>query len=61
MIFTAVGPLVAVGAEHSRGRTGGPEGTPIAIHGEDSTTKKAGRQLEGVGHYRNGAGSARQE
>ena len=28
---------------------------------DDSTKKKAGRQIEGVGHYRNGAGSARQE
>ena len=28
---------------------------------DDSTKKKAGRQIEGVAHYRNGAGSARQE
>jgi hypothetical protein len=28
---------------------------------DDSTKKQAGRQIEGVGHYRNGAGSARQE
>jgi hypothetical protein len=28
---------------------------------DDSTKKKAGRQIEGVGHYRNGAGPARQE
>jgi hypothetical protein len=28
---------------------------------DDSTKKKAGRQIEGVSHYRNGAGSARQE
>jgi hypothetical protein len=28
---------------------------------DDSTKKKAGRHLAGVGHYRNGAGSARQE
>jgi hypothetical protein len=27
---------------------------------DDSTKKKAGRHLEGDGHYRNGAGSARQ-
>ena len=38
-----------------------PEGTPITLHGDDSTKKKAGRQIEGVGHYRNGAGTARQE
>jgi hypothetical protein len=33
----------------------------IVLHVDDSTKKKAGRQIEGVGHYRNGAGSARQE
>lgn len=38
-----------------------PEATPILLIVEDSTKKKAGRQIEGVGHYRNGAGSARQE
>ena len=38
-----------------------PEGVPIILHVDDSTKKKAGRQIEGVGHYRNGAGSARQE
>ena len=38
-----------------------PEGTPIELHVDDSTKKKAGRQIEGVGHYRNGAGTARQE
>jgi hypothetical protein len=38
-----------------------PEGTPIVLMVDDSTKKKAGRQIEGVGHYRNGAGSARQE
>jgi hypothetical protein len=38
-----------------------PEGTPIVLIVDDSTKKKAGRQIEGVGHYRNGAGSARQE
>jgi hypothetical protein len=37
-----------------------PEGAPSVRHVEDSTQKKAGRQIEGVGHYRNGAGSARQ-
>ena len=31
------------------------------LSGEDSTKQKAGRQLEGVGHYRKGAGAARQE
>jgi hypothetical protein len=38
-----------------------PEGAPIVLTVDDSTKKKAGRQIEGVGHYRNGAGSARQE
>jgi hypothetical protein len=38
-----------------------PEGTPIVLIVDDSTKKKAGRHIEGVGHYRNGAGSARQE
>ncbi len=38
-----------------------PEGTPIVVQVDDSTKKKAGRQIEGVGYYRNGAGSARQE
>jgi Transposase DDE domain len=38
-----------------------PEGAPIILLVDDSTKKKAGRQIEGVGHYRNGAGSARQE
>jgi hypothetical protein len=38
-----------------------PEDTPIELHVDDSTKKKAGRQIEGIGHYRNGAGSARQE
>src|SRR5215210_6852536 len=33
----------------------------IVLLVDDSTKKKAGRQIEGVGHYRNGAGSARQE
>lgn len=38
-----------------------PAGAPIILLVDDSTKKKAGRQIEGVGHYRNGAGSARQE
>lgn len=38
-----------------------PEGAPIILLVDDSTKKKAGRQIEGVGHYRHGAGSARQE
>jgi DDE superfamily endonuclease len=38
-----------------------PQGAPIVLIVDDSTKKKAGRQIEGVGHYRNGAGSARQE
>jgi hypothetical protein len=38
-----------------------PPGEPIVVEVDDSTRKKAGRHIEGVGHYRNGAGSARQE
>jgi DDE superfamily endonuclease len=38
-----------------------PDATPIVIVVDDSTKKKAGRQIEGVAPYRNGAGSARQE
>ncbi len=38
-----------------------PPEEPIVIEVDDSTKKKAGRHIEGVGHYRNGAGSARQE
>ena len=38
-----------------------PAGEPIVIEVDDSTKKKAGTQIEGVAHYRNGAGSARQE
>ena len=38
-----------------------PEEEPIVIEVDDSTKKKAGRHIEGVGRYRNGAGSARQE
>lgn len=40
---------------------GVPPGEPIVIEVDDSTGKKAGTQIEGVAHYRNGAGSARQE
>ena len=38
-----------------------PEGTPSTLHVDDATKKKAGRQIEGMGQYRNGAGTARQE
>ena len=38
-----------------------PSEAVIVLIVDDSTKKKAGRQIEGVGHYRNGAGSARQE
>jgi DDE superfamily endonuclease len=38
-----------------------PPGEPIVVEVDDSTKKKAGTQIEGVAHYRNGAGSARQE
>jgi DDE superfamily endonuclease len=38
-----------------------PDEDPIVIVVDDSTKKKAGRQIEGVDRYRNGAGSARQE
>jgi hypothetical protein len=38
-----------------------PATEPIQVIVDDSTKKKAGRQIEGVACYRNGAGSARQE
>jgi hypothetical protein len=38
-----------------------PAEAPIVIEFDDTTKKKAGRQIEGVACYRNGAGSARQE
>lgn len=38
-----------------------PAAEPIVIEVDDSTKKKAGRHIEGVDRYRNGAGSARQE
>jgi hypothetical protein len=38
-----------------------PTGESIVIEVDDSTKKKAGTSIEGVAHYRNGAGSARQE
>jgi Transposase DDE domain len=38
-----------------------PAEAVIVLTVDDSTKKKTGRQIEGVGHYRNGAGSARQE
>lgn len=38
-----------------------PAEAVIVLSVDDSTKKKTGRQIEGVGHYRNGAGSARQE
>ena len=53
--------LAAVGADHPVCRAVGARRGPIVLVVDDSTKKKAGRQIEGVGHYRNGAGSARQE
>jgi hypothetical protein len=38
-----------------------PTGESIVIEVDDSTKKKAGTSIEGGAHYRNGAGSARQE
>ncbi|MEE8302012.1 MAG: transposase, partial [Candidatus Tectomicrobia bacterium] len=38
-----------------------PQDSPIVLEVDDSTKKKAGRHIEGVDRYRNGAGSARQE
>lgn len=37
-----------------------PPEDPIVIEGDDATKKRAGRRIEGVAGYRNGAGSARQ-
>ena len=38
-----------------------PQEAALVIEVDDSTQKKAGRHIEGVDRYRNGAGSARQE
>ena len=38
-----------------------PQEAVIVLEVDDSTKKKAGRHIEGVDRYRNGAGSARQE
>jgi hypothetical protein len=38
-----------------------PEGESMQVSFDDTTKKKAGRQIEGLARYRNGAGSARQE
>jgi DDE superfamily endonuclease len=38
-----------------------PEGEVIRVVFDDTTKKKAGTHIEGLGRYRNGAGSARQE
>jgi hypothetical protein len=40
---------------------GVPAEAPIRLIVDDSTKKKAGRQIEGVGHYCQGVGSARRE
>jgi len=40
---------------------GVPEGTVIRVSFDETTKKKAGHHIEGLAHYRNGAGSARQE
>jgi hypothetical protein len=40
---------------------GVPPGESLVIEVDDSTKKKAGTSIEGVAHYRNGAGAARQE
>ena len=38
-----------------------PDGEVMQVAFDDTTKKKAGRHIEGLGRYRNGAGSARQE
>ena len=38
-----------------------PAGAVIEIRLDDATMKKTGRHIQGAAHYRNGAGSARQE
>ena len=38
-----------------------PQGEVIRVAFDDTTKKKAGSHIEGLGRYRNGAGSARQE
>lgn len=55
------GPLGGVGRIIRCAAQGVPATEPIRIIVEDSSKKKAGRKIEGVACYRNGAGSARQE
>lgn len=38
-----------------------PADAPLVVEFDDTTKKKAGRHIEGLARYRNGAGSARQE
>lgn len=38
-----------------------PADAPLVVECDDTTQKKAGRHIEGLASYRNGAGSARQE
>jgi hypothetical protein len=49
------GPVIRLAASHV------PEHEVIRVIFDDTTKKKAGTHSEGLGHYRNGAGSARQE
>jgi hypothetical protein len=38
-----------------------PPGEPVVAVFDETVSKKSGRKIEGLGYYRNGAGSARQE
>src|SRR5262249_30993767 len=49
------GAVIRLAAQHV------PEGEVIRVSFDDTTKKKAGRHIEGLARYRNGAGSARQE
>jgi hypothetical protein len=49
------GAVIRLAARHV------PESDVIRVIFDDTTKKKAGTHIEGLGHYRNGAGSARQE
>ena len=51
------GALVALGADHPRAAQWVPATEPIRVVVDDSSKKKAGRQIEGGAYYRNGAGS----
>ena len=53
--------MATLGRRHPPAAQFVPDGEVIRVIFDDTTKKKAGRQIEGIDRYRNGAGSARQE